>query len=226
MSAIILADKVTKQFIQGSTTISVLNGISASFNQGNTYAISGVSGAGKSTFLHLLAGLDMPSSGSIVFNGRDLATMQAAERDYFLNKSIGLVFQLPYLINELSVLENVMLKGLIARLPKEECRIKALGLLEIVGLAQKAECIPNTLSGGQQQRVAIVRALFNEPTFLLADEPTGNLDEKTGQGVIDFILDCQKQWHMGLIISSHDAYVVRKMKQVLILHNGVLQEVR
>jgi ABC-type lipoprotein export system ATPase subunit len=213
---------ITKSFMQASLNVDVLKGVSVCFEHGKTYAITGVSGAGKSTLLHILAGLEEPSKGEITFNGRTLFSMSAAEHTHFLNKSIGLVFQSPYLIAELSVVENVMVKGMIMGEQYDECRVKALALLNTVGLQDKAESKPSTLSGGQQQRVAVIRALFNEPVFLLADEPTGNLDEKTGKDLIDFILDCQKQWHMGVIISSHDAYVTSMMSTVFELHDGML----
>jgi lipoprotein-releasing system ATP-binding protein len=221
-TTILRAHHITKTFTQGGITLEVLRGVSASFEQGNTYAITGVSGAGKSTLLHILAGLDTPTTGSVTFNGRDITTFSKSERAQWLNKHIGLVFQQPYLINELSVLENVITKGLIAGMPKAECYAKAAALLDKVGLSAKAECMPATLSGGQQTRVALARALLNEPTFLFADEPTGNLDEETAQGIVEVLLACQREWGMGVVVSSHDEYVVQRMGTVMQLSNGVL----
>src|SRR5262249_15677130 len=146
------------------------------------------------------------------------------EQAQWFNKQVGLVFQQPYLINELSVIENVMAKGLIAGMPKAECCAKAAALLDKVGLLNKADSMPATLSGGQQTRVALARALLNDPLFLLADEPTGNLDEKTGQEIVEVILEIQAALGMGVIISSHDPYVTERMQIVLSLHNGVLAQ--
>jgi ABC-type lipoprotein export system ATPase subunit len=219
---IITAINLTKQFTQGSTTIDVLKNISISFAQGSTYAITGTSGSGKSTLLHLLAGIDTPTHGTVAYNSTPISSFSETERSHFLNKTVGLIFQLPYLIQELSVIENVALKGFINNINRAASLEQAHQLLATVGLADKAYAAPATLSGGQQQRVAIARALFNKPAFLLADEPTGNLDEKTGASIIDFINECQQKWHMGLIISTHDQYVAQKMKQAYHLHNGIL----
>ncbi len=221
-AAELLVQNLTKQFIQGSTPVNVLNGISARFTQGATYAITGASGSGKSTFLHLLAGIDTPTTGSVSFDAHNLATMSAQQQSHFLTHSVGLVFQYPYLIQELSVVENVALKGLIEGSSYAGCIEHASTLLKMVGLADKMNARPATLSGGQQQRVALARALFNKPAFLIADEPTGNLDEQTSVSVIHFIKDCQQEWGMGLIISSHDPYVAQLMDHTYHLHNGQL----
>ncbi|MFI5332723.1 MAG: ABC transporter ATP-binding protein [Candidatus Babeliales bacterium] len=219
-------EHVSKQFKQGETATYVLTDVNALFTQGGTYAITGASGSGKSTLLYLLAGLDTPTTGNIYFNNELLNTLDEQKRTHLLNQSFGLVFQLPYLIAELSVLENVMLKGIIAGQAHDMCIEKAQQLLARIGLQEKAARNPLSLSGGQQQRVAIARALFNKPAFLLADEPTGNLDERTAHSIIDFLLECQQEWGMGMIISSHDAYVADAMQHVLHLHNGHLTQVR
>jgi ABC-type lipoprotein export system ATPase subunit len=213
---------ITKTFKQGNLYVPVLKGIETAFHQGTLYAITGASGAGKSTFLHCVAGLETPTTGSVCFNGKDLHSMAHKEKEQFFNKDLGLIFQLPYLINELTVVENVMLKGTIQGMNVQECRTKATLLLEQLGLKEKASCFPQTLSGGQQQRVAIARALLNQPTFLLADEPTGNLDEQTGRILIDLLISYQQRYGMGLIISSHDPYVVQKMDLILSLKDGFL----
>lgn len=218
------AQGIKKNFIQGERQIAVLKGIDACFEQGKTYAITGVSGTGKSTFLHLLAGLDIPTEGTISFGGKNLAILSSSERSLFLNKSIGLIFQSPYLIKELSVVENVMVPGMIAGGGFETCKKRALELLGSVGILEMAESCPMSLSGGQQQRVAVARAIFNEPSFLLADEPTGNLDIKTGKKIVDLLLKCRQQWAMGIIVSSHDSYVAHSMEQVYQICEGILVE--
>lgn len=220
--ATLRCDMLRKSFLQGTNRIQVLRGVSALFVQNVTYAIMGSSGAGKSTLLHLLAGMDVPDCGSVFCNDQALHTMDKHQQRMLWNRSVGLVFQAPYLINELSVLENVMLKGLARGLAYEVCAQTAQELLAAVGLLDKSDSKPSTLSGGQQQRIAIVRALFGQPAFLLADELTGNLDEKTGKALIDFLLDCQAQWHMGVIITTHDPEVASRMHMTLRLHEGML----
>lgn len=221
----ITARGVTKSFGQGAARRVVLHGINAQFEHGKTYAISGVSGTGKSTLMHLLAGLDLPSEGEIFFNGHSLAALSTAQRSAFLSTTVGLVFQSPYLISELSVQENVMLPALIAGRNRARAEKKVATLLKKVGLDDRALDAPSSLSGGQQQRVAVARALVNEPAFLLADEPTGNLDVKTGKQIVDLLLECQREWGMGIIVTSHDAYVAKSMQTVLKLHDGSLYTV-
>jgi lipoprotein-releasing system ATP-binding protein len=213
---------VYKEFDQAGKVLQVLRGIDASFQQAKSYAITGVSGSGKSTLLHLLGGIDVPTEGKITFNGKDLETFKANRKQDFLNRSIGFVFQFHYLIKELSVLENVMLMGLIKGDSREKCKSRAKQLLSLVNLSSKADAYPCQLSGGQQQRVAIARALFNKPLFLLADEPTGNLDAENAQQIIDLFVEAQNEWDMGLIICSHDSAVCARMGKVCRLFNGSL----
>ncbi|MCX5922913.1 MAG: ABC transporter ATP-binding protein [Candidatus Dependentiae bacterium] len=217
------ARDLKKTFLQGDSTIEVLKEITASFERNHTYAITGPSGSGKSTLMHLLAGLDKPTHGTVLFEGKDVARLSTPHRKEFLNKSVGLVFQLPYLIRELSVIENVMLKDMIAGNYQEESKDTAHTLLKKMGLHHKAAHSPFSLSGGEQQRIAIARAIFNKPKFLLADEPTGNLDVKTGKLIVELLVACQEEWQMGIIVSSHDAYVAERMTTVLHLENGLLQ---
>ncbi len=212
------ASKITKQFVQGNSTIEVLKGIDVDFEQGKSYAIAGESGSGKSTLLHILAGIDKPDSGFVMFDGKEIGQLKPHEHEKFLNQSVGLLFQQPYLIKELTVLENVMLKGMISH--KNNLEHEAVKLLERVGLREKAHEFPATLSGGQQQRVALVRALMNKPSFLLADEPTAHLDVQTGKATIELLRECQEQWSMGLIICSHDEYVSKAMEKTFHLRNG------
>ena len=203
-----------KSFSQAGKTLSVLNDISITFDQGKSYAITGASGSGKSTFLHLLGGLDKPTSGSVRFNTKDLSTA-----------SLGFVFQFHYLVHEMTALENIYLMGLIKGQSRQKCIQKAKKLLERVGLTDKAESYPYQLSGGEQQRISIVRAIFNEPDFLLADEPTGNLDAANAEQLVDFVLQCQKEWNMGIVLCSHDAAVYQRMDQVFVLKDGALETI-
>lgn len=222
MKICLRADTLTKRFALRRGSLDVLRGISYTFNSGHTYAITGASGAGKSTLLHILAGLTEPTEGTLYLNEQNMALFSQPQRDHFLNHTVGLLFQMPYLIKELTVLENVMSKGLIAGLDAQACKQEALALLEQVGLSDKVHEHPPVLSGGQQQRVALARALFGKPAFLLADEPTGNLDSKSGQAVIDLILACKDAWGMGIIVSTHDPAVAERMEVQLEMRDGLL----
>jgi len=220
---ILRSENLVKIYQQGSTVNEVLKGISYSFSSEQSYAITGVSGTGKSTLMHLLAGIDLPTSGYVFYDRQSLQEMTSEKKDLFLNKKLGLVFQDPHLIKELTVAENVMLKGLILQQSYKDAKKEALALLELVGLADKAEHHPLSLSGGQQQRISILRALFNKPQFLLADEPTGNLDRESAKVIIDLLLT-GKEWGMGLVVSSHDPYVAQRMEKKLVLKQGKLFE--
>jgi len=219
----ITAKKIHKTFIQADKQLKVLQNISVSFEQEKTYAITGASGSGKSTLLHILGGLDAPTSGSVLFNKDDIAKMRSYTKERLLNLSIGFVFQFHYLINELTVLENIILMGMISKKSTKECESHAKKLLRYFGLARKANSYPYQLSGGEQQRISIIRAIFNKPAFLLADEPTGNLDANNAKKIVDFFLQCQKEWKMGLILCSHDKSVYERMEHVFEIKNGRLR---
>jgi len=217
-------DKVTKYFEQPANRLELFKEVTVSFFANHSYAIMGSSGSGKSTLMHLLAGIERPSSGAIYFNDQNLLTLSDKDRQLFFNNTIGVVFQQPYLINELTVSENVIVPGLIAQKEITWCHKRAAALLEAVGISDKINAKPCQLSGGQQQRVAIARALFNEPQFLLADEPTGNLDEHTAQAVIELLDACRQQYQMGMIISTHDRSIARHMQTTYLLAQGSLVE--
>lgn len=213
---------VCKEYLQGGRVIQVLNNVDATFLHGQSYAITGVSGSGKSTLLHLLGGLDSPTSGSVNFNKTDLAHMRPAHKNSFLNKSVGFVFQFHYLVKELSVRENIMFSGMIRGESKKQCMHRSDHLLEVIGMPHKADAYPTQLSGGEQQRVAIARALFNKPAFLLADEPTGNLDEENAQAIVELFFEAQQEWGMGMVICSHDGAVYKRMGTIYKMHHGQL----
>ncbi|MFH1644656.1 MAG: ABC transporter ATP-binding protein [bacterium] len=215
-----------KNFIQGDKKVEVLRGIDAEFEHGKSYAVNGVSGSGKSTFLHILGRLDEPTSGDVLFDDKSIFKLKDKQRDLFLNQKIGFIFQFHYLIKELTVLQNIMLMGLIKGLDKDTCQKRAYDLLKLVGLTQKAESLPTQLSGGEQQRVSILRSIFNNPKFLLADEPTGNLDEDNAQIVINFLLKLKQDFGMGIILCSHDKAVYEKMDSIFNLHEGKLFAVK
>jgi ABC-type lipoprotein export system ATPase subunit len=223
-SSFLRLEGIQKKF--GIHEYPILVNITISFQSGYTYAIEGVSGTGKSTLMHIIATLDIPSQGTVFFNTQNCATMSLHEKDYFLQHSIGFLFQQPYLIKELTVLENVMLPGLIAGKQQHQCKRDAQELIDAVSLSHTFQVKPGTLSGGQQQRIALARALINKPAFLLADEPTGNLDEQTRKHIIHLICTLQQSWHMGVIVTTHDKYVANTMQHRYILVNGFLEHRR
>lgn len=225
MKMLLRAQRIEKLFLSKDGDIAVLKGIDYTFEQDHSYAISGASGTGKSTLLHILAGLTAPTKGSVMVNEQNMSLFDDKQREQFLNKTVGLLFQMPYLVKELTVLENVMSKAYIAGTLDQDAKNRAIALLEQVGLKEKIHALPPVLSGGQQQRVALARALFNKPAFLLADEPTGNLDPKTGAMIVDLLLQYQKEWGMGIIISTHDDYVAERMQTRLLLTDGNLKKI-
>lgn len=213
---------VYKEYVQGQRALQVLTNVSLSFEQNKSYAITGVSGSGKSSLLHVLGGLDQPTAGHVTFNDKQLNRLSPKLKNEFLNRHIGFVFQFHYLLKELTVRENIMIMGMIKGDDKQHCHARVHQLLELVGLTEKADISPTQLSGGQQQRVAIARALFNKPSFLLADEPTGNLDGENAQRIVDVLFQAQHEWGMGIVICSHDPGVYKRMTTVYRLYNGNL----
>jgi lipoprotein-releasing system ATP-binding protein len=206
---------LTKNYESNKKNTPVLNGINYKFTQGKSYAITGASGSGKSTLLHLIAGIDNPTSGTVTFNEKNIFTFDKKEQENFRINSIGLMFQFHFLIPELSVLENIVLAGRIKKYSKKESTNFAKNLLSKVGLEKKADSLPQELSGGEQQRAALARAIIGRPSFLLADEPTGNLDRKNANNISTLILECQKEWGMGTIICTHDEQIWSQMDFVL-----------
>jgi ABC-type lipoprotein export system ATPase subunit len=221
ISRILLSD-VSKTFVEGDNQLLVIENLSCTFMKGHTYALMGASGTGKSTLLHVIAGFEQPTTGIILYDDVNQALVTKKQKQQYLRYSLGILLQNAYLLDELSVFENVMLKGIYEGLSQEACQKEAALLLETVGLQDKINALPHQLSGGQQQRVALARALCGQPDFILADEPTGNLDEVTSAQVIDMLCYNQKKFGMGMIVSTHDRAVAQKMDVVLELRNGKL----
>jgi len=192
--------------------------------RGEFLALRGASGAGKSTLLHLMGGLDAPSSGDILFAGQNLAGFSEGELTAFRSRRVGFVFQAYHLLPELDALENVCLPARIARTPADRAAARGRELLARVGLADRMDHQPSELSGGEQQRVAIARALINGPELLLADEPTGNLDSRSGGEIIELLKNLCAEGRMTLIIATHDARVAAQARRVIELIDGKMVE--
>lgn len=207
----------------GANRVEVLSGIDLELEAATTTALVGASGAGKSTLLHLLGALDRPTAGTVCFRGDDLFRKSDGELASFRNRSIGFVFQFHHLLPEFTALENVMMPALIARVPGAEARKMAEELLADVGLAQRLNHRPGELSGGEQQRVAIARALVMSPELLLADEPTGNLDMKTSDGVHAVLADLQKKKGLTLVVVTHNERLAAAMERTVRLIDGRLE---
>lgn len=219
-------DSVTKIFNQKQEQTSIFNNIKATFSQGESYAITGISGSGKSTLLSLLAGLDKPTSGVVLYNETPVTTVIQKKPTFFYNNVVGIIFQMPFLLKELTVLENVIIKGLVMGESLAHCNERGLKLLEQVHCADKASAMPAQLSGGEQQRVSIARALFSKPQFLLADEPTAHLDAQNRETIIDVLCHYQQQENVGLIISTHDPFIAERMNAVKEIRHCTLHTVK
>ena len=222
MTNLLSIKNVSKFFFQNNRKYCVLSDISFQFKLSNSYAITGASGVGKSTLMHIIAGTDTPSSGQVFWGVENINQFTIQQKKIFWNQKLGLVFQQPCLIDELTVLENVMLKGLIGGYHRKDVQEQAQTILAQVGLTDRIDFFPAVLSKGEQQRVAIARALINKPQLILADEPTGSLDRNTGMQVVDILTSLQKKYQIGLVLSTHDEYVYRTMDNILQLSDAKL----
>ena len=224
MSEMLLSARgLTKTYVMGKRTLEVLRGVDVDIARGDFLALRGASGAGKSTLLHLIGGLDTPNSGEIIFNGQSFNDFSESKLTSFRNRSVGFVFQSYHLLPELTALENVCLTARIARIPADVAKTRATELLARVGLKDRLDHKPSELSGGEQQRVAIARALINEPVLLLADEPTGNLDSRTGGEIMELLQSLRTEKQTTLIIATHDAKVAALAPRVIELVDGRIQ---
>ena len=220
MSEVYRLQGVGKAYEQGEETITVLSGVDLTVLGGDSLAIVGASGSGKSTLLQLMGTLDVPSSGSILFNGADISTLGWKERARIRNKNMGFVFQFHHLLPEFSTLENVAMPGIIGGVARALALEKADAALSRVGLAHRRHHRVTTLSGGERQRAAIARAILLEPAVVLADEPTGNLDERTGREVNDLLLHLNTDQGVTLVIVTHNAELAQCMHRTLELRSG------
>lgn len=213
---------VTKSFFDGNELITVLKGINLIIKAGEMQAIVGVSGAGKSTLLQILGGLDDPSEGSVLIAGTDLSKLSATKKGLFRNQYLGFIYQFHHLLAEFNALENVAMPLLIRGMLPKEAQQQASFLLEKVGLANRQKHRLGELSGGERQRVAIARALVTKPVCVLADEPTGNLDNKTAWQVFELMQQLNHEFNTSFVIVTHDLSFADQMDTTRTLENGVL----
>ncbi|MBZ2167785.1 lipoprotein-releasing ABC transporter ATP-binding protein LolD [Marinobacter sp. chi1] len=225
-SSVIDCRQVTRTYKEGPASLTIFSDISLQVAKGETVAIVGSSGAGKTTLLNLLGGLDRPSSGHIFICGQDIHGMSEAGRARFRNGHLGFVYQFHHLLPEFTAVENVMMPCALGGMSVRASREKAEVLLERVGLAERLTHKPGELSGGERQRVAIARALVNEPDCVLMDEPTGNLDEQTAEGVRELIESLRDQLAISFVMVTHDMAMARSLGRVLRLEQGrLVQEI-
>ena len=218
------ARNVHKSLRQGPVTLEVLQGVAISIGTGERIAIVGSSGSGKTTLLQILGGLDRPTTGHVLVDGKDIHEQTEKERGDLRNRALGFVYQFHHLLPEFSALENVAMPLLVRRMKVADARAKARRLLDRVGLGQRLDHRPDQLSGGERQRAAVARALVTEPKIVLADEPTGNLDGGNAESVFALMLELNRELGTSLIVVTHDLRLASRMERIFAIERGVLTE--
>ncbi|QBJ62780.1 lipoprotein-releasing ABC transporter ATP-binding protein LolD [Pseudoalteromonas sp. DL-6] len=219
---VISCEQISKAYQDGQNQVEVLKGVDLALTQGEMLAIVGSSGSGKSTLLHILGTLDTASSGSAKIKNQDVAKLSRSQQAAFRNQNLGFIYQFHHLLMEFSAVENVAMPLLIKGLSAKEANIKALDMLDKVGLAHRSSHKPSALSGGERQRVAIARALVTEPALVLADEPTGNLDKQNAIKIYDLINQLNKSLNTSFVVVTHDLELADKLGKIAYLDDGKL----
>ena len=223
MSNLVLeAQNIRKSFTDGKSTVDVIKGISLQVQAGEFVSIVGSSGSGKSTLLHILGGLDRPSAGQVMINGRRFDNLSEAERGYVRNENLGFVYQFHHLLPEFTALENVAMPLMLRKSVKfKEAKQQAEYLLERVGLSHRLTHQPGELSGGERQRVALARAVVTKPKLMMADEPTGNLDRKTADKIFELLTELRSEFNMAMLIVTHDEQLAHSADRILHMRDGL-----
>ena len=219
---ILECSQLTKRYVQGELNVEVLKGVNLQIQAGQRVAIMGASGSGKSTLMHLLGGLEKPSSGQVILDGFDLDKISAGKMGELRNRSLGFIYQFHHLLGEFTLLENVAMPLLIGKQPIKVAQQKATELLKRVGLGHRLLHKPGELSGGERQRAAVARALINQPKCVLADEPTGNLDSKTAEQIYQLMLELNQELQVSFLVVTHDPILAARMDHVLHMEDGLI----
>lgn len=222
---LLVAEGLHKTYSEGKLETQVLKGISFKMKIGDMAAIVGSSGSGKSTLLHLLGGLDTPTKGKVIFNGQPINQLSEKQKALLRYKDIGFIYQFHHLLSDFTALENVAMPLLIAGIKFKEAKERAMSILASINLSSRAHHRPAELSGGERQRVAIGRALINNPALVMADEPTGNLDKRTAEGVFDLLLTLNKKHNTALLVVTHDLSLAKKLSIQLKMSEGKLTQI-
>jgi lipoprotein-releasing system ATP-binding protein len=219
---LVSVSSLVRRFVTGSETLEVLRDVSLSVPEGGTAAISGESGCGKSTLLGLIGGLDRPTAGSVCVGGREITELGESDLSKYRNREVGFVFQFHFLLKDFTAMENVIIPGMLGSESSRALRERGRQLLADVGLDHRMDAWPLELSGGERQRVAVARALINEPRLLLADEPTGNLDERNARAVEDMLFDLVRRYGRTMILVTHDLALASRADSRFLLAAGAL----
>ena len=223
LEPLLRTENLRRVFSETGEELEILKGVNFSMEAGELVALTGSSGSGKSTFLNLVGMLDTPTSGEILFKGKPLSKFSSQERDMYHRVQVGFVFQFHHLLSEFTAIENVCVPGRILGTSEAECRERAAMLLETVGLKDRLKHLPRELSGGERQRVAIARALMNHPDLVLADEPSGNLDEANSQMLNELIGELNEKFNQAFLIVTHDEKLASFAKRRVVMHGGIIQ---
>jgi putative ABC transport system ATP-binding protein len=218
--AILQVEGLTKTYGKNDTTVTALGGVSFNVDKGEFVAIVGASGSGKSTLMHLLGGVDRPTSGNVTIDGNEIYKLNESEIAIFRRRNIGIIYQFYNLVPTLTAEENIMLPCLLDDRKPDENKLRTI--LETIGLSDRAKHLPSELSGGQQQRVSVGRALINDPAIILADEPTGNLDSKSSREIIDLLKLSNKRYNQTLLIITHDEKIALQADRIITISDGII----